>query len=182
MCMFIACQGHLQRVKFTQTCKHIKGMVMKSLPVWGAMLILTGMVLSFTACSTTQSMKKVIYTEQAPKPIGPYSQATEANGWVFVSGQIAIDPASGELYTGNDIKEETRRVMENLKAIITESGCTMADVMKCTIFLKDMNDFAEVNSVYGKYFPEYAPARETVAVAGLPKNVRVEISAVVLKR
>lgn len=137
-------------------------------------------ILTFTGCSgSKQTMKQVIYTPNAPAPIGPYSQATSAGGFVFISGQIAIDPQSGEMYTGGDIATETRRVMENLKAIVIESGCTMQDVLKCTIFLRDMNDFAAVNAVYGEYFPEYAPARETVAVAGLPKNARVEISAVV---
>ncbi len=139
-------------------------------------------LISFTSCSTQHDMmKKVIYTDNAPKPIGPYSQATEAGGFIFVSGQIAINPANGELYSGSDIKEETRQVMENLKAIVLQSGATMNDVMKCTIFLRDMQDFGDVNAVYGEYFPEYAPARETVAVAGLPKNVRVEISAIVVK-
>ena len=137
---------------------------------------------TFTACSTTNhAMKNVIYTPNAPAPIGPYSQAIEANGFVYISGQIAIDPATGNLYTGDDIKIETTQVMENLKAIITAADCNMMDVVKCTIFLKDMADFAEVNSVYAEYFPEYAPARETVAVVGLPKNARVEISAVVRK-
>ena len=140
-------------------------------------------VTTFTACSTTNNvMKKVIYTPNAPSPIGPYSQAIEANGFVYVSGQIAIDPTTNELYTGADIKVETTQVMENLKAIITAADCSMKDVVKCTIFLRDMVDFAEVNSVYAEYFPEYAPARETVAVVGLPKNARVEISAVVGKR
>ncbi len=125
-------------------------------------------------------MKKVIYTASAPAPIGPYSQAIVANGCVYVSGQIAINPETGDLYIGNDIKEETRQVMENLKAIIIAAECKMKDVIKCTIFLRDMADFAEVNTVYGEYFSEYPPARETVAVVGLPKNVRVEISAIVL--
>lgn len=135
--------------------------------------------LTFTACSTNRNtMKNVLYTPQAPAPIGPYSQATEAGGIIFISGQIAINPANGEMYTGDDIAIETRQVMDNLKAIITESGATMQDVLKCTIFLRDMADFAAVNAVYGEYFPEYPPARETVAVVGLPKNARVEISAV----
>lgn len=139
-------------------------------------------VTTFTACSTTNNvMKKVIYTPSAPAPIGPYSQAIEANGFVYVSGQIAIDPSTNELYTGSDIKVETTQVMENLKAIITAADCEMKDVVKCTIFLRDMADFAEVNAIYAEYFQEYAPARETVAVVGLPKNARVEISAVVGK-
>lgn len=138
--------------------------------------------LSFTACSQSKStMKNVIFSPNAPAPIGPYSQATEAGGFVFISGQIAINPANNEMYTGGDITVETRQVMENLKAIVLQSGCEMQDVMKCTIFLRDMNDFAAVNAIYGEYFPEYAPARETVAVAGLPKNARVEISAVVVR-
>ena len=113
-------------------------------------------------------MKNVVFTPSAPAPIGPYSQAIEAGGFVFVSGQIAIDPVTGNLYSGDDIQAETRVVMENLKAIITQAGCSMKDVVKCTIFLTDMNNFAQVNTVYGEYFPEYAPARETVAVVGLP--------------
>jgi len=137
----------------------------------------------FTSCSTKNlAMKSVIYTPLAPAPIGPYSQAIEAGGFVFISGQIAIDPATGTLYVGDDIQAETRIVMDNLKAIVTQAGCNMSDVVKCTIFLKDMAAFADVNTVYGEYFEEYPPARETVAVAGLPKNVRVEISAVVIKR
>ncbi len=137
-------------------------------------------VATFTSCSINKTvMKNVIYTPSAPAPIGPYSQAIAAGGFVFVSGQIAIDPATNTLYSGTDIKAETRMVMENLKAIIEQSGAKMNNVVKCTIFLSDMNYFAEVNAVYGEYFAEYPPARETVAVAGLPKNVRVEISAVV---
>lgn len=125
-------------------------------------------------------MKNVIYTPSAPAPIGPYSQAISAGGFVFVSGQIAIDSTTNTLYSGGDIQAETRMVMENLKAIIEQAGCIMQDVVKCTIFLTDMNFFTDVNSVYGEYFTEYPPARETVAVAGLPKNVRVEISAIVI--
>ncbi len=137
-------------------------------------------ILTFTSCSTNrQTMKQVIYTPNAPAPIGPYSQATSAGGFVFISGQIAIDPATGNMYTGGDIATETRQVMENLKAVVLESGHTMQDILKCTIFLRNMQDFAAVNAVYGEYFPEYPPARETVAVAGLPKNAGVEISAIV---
>lgn len=126
-------------------------------------------------------MKKIIFTDKAPKPIGPYSQATEANGFIFISGQIAIDPAVSNMIQG-DVKAEAEQVMKNLQAIIAEAGCSMEDVLKCTIFLRDMNDFADVNAVYGSYFTEHAPARETVAVAGLPKDARVEISAVVMRR
>lgn len=125
-------------------------------------------------------MKKIIYSKHAPAPIGPYSQAVMANGCLYVSGQVAIDAQSGDMYTGGDIAEETKRVMENLKAIVEEAGCAMRDVVKCSIFLADMQDFATVNGVYGSYFPEYPPARETVQVSRLPKDARVEISAIVL--
>jgi len=125
--------------------------------------------------------KKIIRTAGAPAPIGPYNQAVAAGPFLFVSGQIALDAATGELYTGGDISEETRRVMENLKAILTEAGTAFGAVVKSTIFLMDMADFAAVNAVYGSYFDEAtAPARETVQVAGLPRGVRVEISVVVV--
>lgn len=120
-------------------------------------------------------MKKVINTVSAPAPIGPYSQAIEAGGLIFVSGQVAIEPATGELVL-DDIKTETTKVMENIKAILTEAGIGFSNIVKTTIFLKDMASFGEVNEVYGSYFTEKFPARETVAVAGLPKNVNVEIS------
>ncbi|MBC8045801.1 MAG: RidA family protein [Fimbriimonadaceae bacterium] len=126
-------------------------------------------------------MKEIIYTENAPKPIGPYSQAVETNGFVFVSGQIAIDPATNNMLNG-DVKAEAEQVMKNLQAIITAAGCEMSDVIKCTIFLRDMKDFAEVNAIYGNYFKENPPARETVAVLDLPKNAKVEISAVVVSK
>lgn len=126
-------------------------------------------------------MKKIIHTDNAPQAIGPYSQATEANGLVFISGQIAIDPATGNVVEG-DVSTETKQVMQNLKSITEAAGCTMQDILKCTIFLRDMNDFATVNTIYGSYFTSEPPARETVAVAGLPKNVRIEISAIVLKK
>ena len=121
--------------------------------------------------------KKVIHTEKAPAAIGPYSQAIEAGGFVFISGQIAFEPASGELLLG-DIETETKQVMTNLSAILTAAGLTFQNVVKSTIFLKDMNDFAKVNSIYGAYFTSDPPARETVQVAGLPRNVNVEISVI----
>ncbi|MBC8172775.1 MAG: RidA family protein [Chitinophagales bacterium] len=123
-------------------------------------------------------MKKIIYTDAAPKPIGPYSQAVEANGFIFISGQIAIDPSTGNMING-DVKTEAEQVMKNLQAIITAAGGEMNHVVKCTIFLIDMKDFAEVNMIYGKYFTADPPARETVAVSDLPKNAKVEISAIV---
>ncbi len=125
--------------------------------------------------------KRIIRTAGAPAPIGPYNQAVAAGPFLFVSGQIAINPRSGELYTGGDIRDETRRVMENLKAILTEADADFGAVAKSTIFLMDMADFAAVNEVYGSYFDEAtAPARETVQVAGLPRGVRVEISVVAM--
>jgi 2-iminobutanoate/2-iminopropanoate deaminase len=125
-------------------------------------------------------MKTVINTTNAPAPIGPYNQSIAAGGLLFVSGQIAIDPATGELVL-DDIKTETTLVMENIKAILTAAGIDFSHIVKTTIFLKDMQSFAQVNEVYGSYFTADFPARETVAVAGLPKNVNVEISVTALK-
>jgi 2-iminobutanoate/2-iminopropanoate deaminase len=125
-------------------------------------------------------MKTVINTPNAPAPIGPYNQAIGAGGFLFVSGQVAIDPATGNLVLG-DIKTETTLVMENIKAILTEAGIDFSHIIKTTIFLKDMQSFAQVNEVYGSYFSAEFPARETVAVAGLPKDVNVEISVTALK-
>lgn len=124
-------------------------------------------------------MKKVIYTPNAPEPIGPYSQAIEANGFMFVSGQIALNPVTGQMMQGS-LEEETRQVMANIDAILTARGLTFAHVVKTSIFLKDMNDFAEVNKIYAEYFPSQPPARETVQVARLPKDARVEISVTVV--
>ena len=125
-------------------------------------------------------MKKVINTVSAPAPIGPYSQAIEAAGLIFVSGQVAIEPATGDLVL-DDIKTETTKVMENIKAILNEAGIDFGHIVKTTIFLKDMASFGQVNEVYGSYFSEKFPARETVAVAGLPKNVNVEISVTAIR-
>lgn len=123
-------------------------------------------------------MKKIIYTSNAPEPIGPYSQAVLNGSMLYTSGQIAIDPKTGELNV-KDITTETTLVMENLKAILTEAGMTFENVLKCSIFVSDMKNFDAVNKVYGSYFnPETAPARETVEVANLPKYVNVEISAI----
>lgn len=124
--------------------------------------------------------KKIIRTDNAPAPIGPYNQAVQFGNMLFVSGQIAIDPKTNELYTG-DIQTETKLVMENLKAILTEAGMDFSNVLKSTIFLMDMGQFAQVNEVYGSYFTENPPSRETVQVAGLPKGVKVEISVVAAK-
>ncbi len=125
-------------------------------------------------------MKKVINTADAPPPIGPYSQAIIAGNLIFVSGQIPLHPFTGELVTDNIIAA-THLVMENIGAILTESGADFGDIVKTSIFLTNLNDFAEVNEVYGTYFTDKFPARETIQVAALPKGVSVEISVVALK-
>ena len=123
-------------------------------------------------------MKKIITTPNAPAPIGPYNQAVLSNGLLYISGQIPLDPASMELVEG-DLEKETVQVMENLKAILEAAGMTFDQVVKSSIFLKDMNNFAQINKVYGSYFNEdTAPARETVEVANLPKFVNIEISMI----
>lgn len=122
-------------------------------------------------------MKKIITTTNAPAPIGPYSQAVQAGNFLFVSGQVAINPQSGELNISN-IEEETHQVMRNLKSVLLEAGLTFDNVVKSTIFLSDMGTFAQVNEVYGQYFTADFPARETVQVSVLPKNVNVEISVI----
>jgi 2-iminobutanoate/2-iminopropanoate deaminase len=124
--------------------------------------------------------KEIINSNNAPAPIGPYNQAVKANGMLFVSGQICIIPATGELAKGG-VAEETHQVLKNLQAILTEAGTDFSKVVKTSIFLKNMSDFATVNAVYGEYFEvATAPARETVEVACLPKNVLVEISCIAL--
>ncbi|MBB6499731.1 RidA family protein [Pedobacter cryoconitis] len=125
-------------------------------------------------------MKTIINTSNAPAPIGPYSQAVLANGFLYVSGQIPINPATGEL-TQSSVKEETEQVMRNLNAVLLEAGFEFTHILKTTIFLSDMDLFGEVNEVYGSYFESDFPARETVAVKGLPKGVNVEISVIAYK-
>ncbi len=125
-------------------------------------------------------MKTIINTKNAPAPIGPYSQAVMVGDMLYVSGQVAIIPATGEVLNGS-IKEETKQVMENLKAILEAAGLDFTHVVKTTIFLKDMNNFKSVNEVYGSYFSSDFPARETVEVARLPKDVNVEISVFAAK-
>jgi len=125
-------------------------------------------------------MKKIVNTNNAPAPIGPYNQAVNAGGFLFVSGQIPMNPSTGEIIS-SDIKAEAKQVMENISAILSEAGVGFGDVVKTTIFLTDMQSFAQVNEVYGSYFTDQFPARETVQVAGLPKNVNVEISVIAIK-
>lgn len=121
--------------------------------------------------------KQIIQTDKAPAPIGPYSQAVKANGMLYVSGQVAIVPETGELETSN-LFAETTQVMKNLEAVLADARLTFAHVVKTTIFLSDMSLFTQVNEVYGAYFAGDYPARETVAVKGLPKGVNVEISVI----
>ncbi|MEY2671278.1 MAG: hypothetical protein RLZZ577_1594 [Bacteroidota bacterium] len=123
-------------------------------------------------------MKQILFTEKAPAPIGPYNQAVLSGNTLYTSGQIAINPATGDLVL-DSIEIETKQVMENMKAVLESAGMTFENVVKSTIFISNMNDFAAINSVYGSYFNEKtAPARETVQVACLPKNVNVEISMI----
>ncbi|MEO5501276.1 MAG: Rid family detoxifying hydrolase [Ginsengibacter sp.] len=121
--------------------------------------------------------KQIIKTEKAPEPIGPYNQAISANGFLFISGQVAIIPGTPDMRL-DSITSETEQVMNNLNAVLSEAGLTFENVVKTTIFLKDMQLFTEVNAIYGKYFTDQFPARETVAVKGLPKDVNVEISMI----
>jgi 2-iminobutanoate/2-iminopropanoate deaminase len=124
--------------------------------------------------------KSVVYSSQAPEPIGPYSQAIQAGDMLFISGQIAIERASGKIISGN-IEEETKQVMTNLNEILKAAGFNFSHVVKSTIFLKDMNNFPKVNEIYGQYFQQQPPARETVEVSRLPKDVNVEISCIAVK-
>lgn len=122
-------------------------------------------------------MKEKIATEKAPKALGPYSQAIRLGNLLFVSGQVPIDPASGEL-VGGGIEAQTRQVMENLKAVVEAAGMNLSDTLKATCFLKDMGEFAKFNAIYGGYFGDMPPARETVEVARLPRDVSVEVSLI----
>lgn len=122
-------------------------------------------------------MRDVVNTDRGPKPIGPYSQAIKSGGLIFLSGQVALDPKSGELI-GGDIRQQTERTLNNIKAILEAAGANMHHVVKSTVFLKDLNDFAAMNEIYGRYFTSAPPARSTVQVAKLPKDALVEIEIV----
>jgi 2-iminobutanoate/2-iminopropanoate deaminase len=126
-------------------------------------------------------MKKPIRTDKAPQAIGPYSQGIQANGFVFVSGQIPLDPATGELLLGT-IEDQTRQVLKNVGGVLAAAGLGYDDVVKATVFLQDMNDFAKMNAVYGEFFKEPFPARAAVQVARLPRDVKVEIEVIALAR
>ena len=124
-------------------------------------------------------MKEIISTEKGPKAIGPYSQAIKANGFIFTSGQTAFDPSTGKIIEGG-VVEQTERTLQNLKAIVEAAGSSLDRVVKVSVFLKDMNDFAAMNEVYARYFPHNSPARSTVEVARLPRDFRVEIDLIAL--
>lgn len=122
-------------------------------------------------------MKNVVTTDRGPKPIGPYSQAIKANGFIFLAGQVALDPKSGEL-VGSEIRQQTERALENIKGILEAAGVNLHHVIKTTVFLKDMNDFAGMNEIYARYFAAAPPARSTVQVSRLPKDALVEIEVI----
>ena len=124
--------------------------------------------------------KSVVYSSSAPEPIGPYSQAIQVGNMLFMSGQVAIQKSTGNIITSS-IEEETTQVMQNLADVLTAAGMDFSHVVKTTIFLKDMNTFSKVNEIYGKHFPQNPPARETVEVSRLPKDVNVEISCIAVK-
>lgn len=122
-------------------------------------------------------MKEAVHTDRAPNPIGPYSQGIRANGFIFLAGQVALDPKSGELISG-DVRQQTERTLENLKGVLEAAGANLSHVVKVTIFLKNMGDFAGMNEIYARYFPKLPPARSTVEVARLPKDALVEIELI----
>ncbi len=122
-------------------------------------------------------MKEAVHTDRAPNPIGPYSQGIRANGFIFLAGQVALDPKSGELISG-DVRQQTERTLENLKGVLEAAGANLNHVVKVTIFLKNMSDFAGMNEIYARYFPKVPPARSTVEAARLPKDALVEIELI----
>ncbi len=122
-------------------------------------------------------MKDVVHTDRGPKPIGPYSQAIKANGNLYLAGQVALDPKTGEM-TGSDIRQQTERVMENIKGVLEAAGSNLHHVVKTTVYLKDLNDFAAMNEVYARYFTVAPPARATVEVSRLPKDALLEIDVI----
>jgi 2-iminobutanoate/2-iminopropanoate deaminase len=122
-------------------------------------------------------MRDIVTTDRGPKPIGPYSQAVKANGFLYLSGQVALDPKTNEM-TGTDIRQQTERVLENIKGIVEAAGSNLHHVIKTTVFLKDMNEFPQMNEVYARYFSAAPPARSTVQVARLPKDALVEIEVI----
>lgn len=125
-------------------------------------------------------LKKVIYTDKAPSPVGPYSQAIQAGQFLYIAGQIPANPVSGEIIIG-DVQKATKQVLENIKVILEEAGYSLKDVVRCRVYLKDMNDFGKMNEIYATFFTDEPPARVAVEVSRLPKDVDVEISAIAWK-
>jgi len=149
---------------FTRTGKVIAIMVVMSLAVFG--------------CATNGVQKQIVATKKAPEAIGPYSQAVKFGNLLFLAGQIAIDPKTNQLMKDASIEDQTRLVLNNLKAVLEENGMTMDNALSTTVFLKDLNDFAKMNAVYAEFFKSAAPARATVEVARLPRDVKVEIAMI----
>ena len=145
-----------------------------------SLLLFTVIILS--ACAQTNVCKKIISTKNAPAAIGPYSQAIRTGNILFLSGQIPIDPETNQPITNATIEEQTKRVIENLKAVLEVSGMTLADVVSTQVFMKDLNEFSRMNAVYGTYFKEKPPARATVEVTRLPRDVKIEIAAMAVKQ
>ncbi len=139
-------------------------------------------VLIFTACAQTNVCREIISTKNAPAAIGPYSQAIRTGNMLFLSGQIPIDPETNQPITNATIEEQTKRVIENLNAVLEVNGMTLADVVSTQVFMKDLNEFPRMNAVYGTYFKEKPPARATVEVTRLPRDVKIEISAIAIKQ
>jgi 2-iminobutanoate/2-iminopropanoate deaminase len=144
-----------------------------------AFLLMFSIFFLLSTISGGKMEKKVVFTEKAPKPIGPYSQAIIAGNLIFIAGQIPIDPATNQVVQG-DIKEQTRRVLENLRAILESVGATFDDVVKVTIYMKDLNEFSAMNEVYSEYFKNSPPARTTVEVSRLPRDVKIEIDLIAI--
>jgi 2-iminobutanoate/2-iminopropanoate deaminase len=144
-----------------------------------AFLLMFSIFFLLSTISGGKMEKKVVFTEKAPKPIGPYSQAIITGNLIFTAGQIPIDPATNQVVQG-DIKEQTRRVLENLRAILESVGATFDDVVKVTIYMKDLNEFSAMNEVYSEYFKNSPPARTTVEVSRLPRDVRIEIDLIAI--
>jgi 2-iminobutanoate/2-iminopropanoate deaminase len=151
----------------------------KALAALGGLAVFSPVL--FAQKERSENMKKEVKTDKAPKAIGPYSQAIVANGFIFASGQIPIIPATGDLNMGT-IEEQTRQVLQNLGAVLEAAGSSLNDVVKATVFLQDMNDFSKMNAVYQEFFQAPFPARAAVQVARLPRDVRVEIEAIALKK
>lgn len=143
-------------------------------------LVILSFVLMIAANLSAQEKIRIVKTYDAPEAIGPYSQAIEANGFLFLSGQIAIDPSTNSI-SGNNIESQTRQIFKNIKAVLKAAGTKISNVVKCTVFMTDLNDFAKMNSIYEEEFGGHRPARSTVQVGRLPKDVLIEIECIAVK-